>query len=142
VAIPLVALNIAQPDIGNTFLTARDTARANTQAEAQAAASSAETQAKARTAKLGQLANMAFRVAREAPENRPRLLQQAKIAAMQLYGDDPQVRSILDSVTPDNVEGYATALTGIKEQLDAGKTDADIANIYNTMGTGMPTRRA
>ena len=40
-------------------------------------------------------------------------LQQAKTGDAVSYGDDPQVRSILDSVTPDNVEGYATALTGI-----------------------------
>lgn len=141
-SIPLGAGGGSAGGIANAFLAGRDNARANVLNEQQVQAQAAEAQAKARSAKLGQLASMAFRVSREPIQTRGALLMQAKAAAAQLYGNDPEVMRLIEGVTPENVAGYASALVGIKEQLDAGKTDADIANIYNTMSNRDMTSRA
>ena len=131
---PRLALMGADPSgPANAFMISRDNARAGVFQEQKMAADAAKSAAEARSAKLGQLANFAFRVAREPIQTRGPLLEQAKMAAISLYGNDPQVTQILSQVTPENVEGYASALVSIKDQLDAGKTDADIANVYNTM---------
>lgn len=131
---PRLALMGADPSGPvNAFMMSRDNARAGVFQEQKMAADAAKSAAEARSAKLGQLANFAFRVAREPIQTRGPLLEQAKMAAISLYGNDPQVTQILSQVTPENVEGYASALVSIKDQLDAGKTDADIANVYNTM---------
>lgn len=134
-AIPLVGLSVQTPDIGNAFLTGvyngedRQAAQAKMQADAQ------KSQIEARAAKLGQLSNMAFAISRIQDRNqRAAALDRGKQAIASMYGNDPETMRALAGVTVDNIEGYATALTGIKEHLDAGKTDAEIANIYNTMG--------
>lgn len=133
-AIPLVGLSVQTPDIGNAFLTGvyngedRQAAQAKMQADAQ------KSQIEARAAKLGQLSNMAFAISRIQDRNqRAAALDRGKQAIASMYGNDPETMRALAGVTVDNIEGYATALTGIKEHLDAGKTDAEIANIFNGM---------
>lgn len=134
-AIPLVGLSVQTPDIGNAFLTGvyngedRQAAQAKMQADAQ------KSQMEARAAKLGQLSNMAFAISRiQDPKQRAAALDRGKQAIASMYGNDPETMRALAGVTADNVEGYAMTLTSIADHLKAGKTDAEIANIYNTMG--------